>query len=231
MGAWTWLRLPETLPIERRRTTMPAEIFSAVRKVLTTRQTLGYALASGMMFGANFGFIVSAQQVFTDIFGLGIYFPAAFAGVALGMALSSFINSRLVGRFGMRLISHGAVVLFTACSGLLIVLGRVGLLELWSFMLLIACIMFLLGMMISNFIALAMEPQGSIAGTASSLVGSIATVLAASFGHLIGQAYDGTVVPLSTGYFTLGLATLVIVLVTERGKLFPESPLQRPTAS
>jgi DHA1 family bicyclomycin/chloramphenicol resistance-like MFS transporter len=87
-------------------------------------------------------------------------------------------------------------------------------------MALVACIMFLLGMIFSNFNALAMEPQGSAAGTASSLIGSVATVLAASFGHVVGQAYDGTAIPLSTGYLVLGLATLAIILITERGKLF-----------
>jgi MFS transporter, DHA1 family, multidrug resistance protein len=220
VALWTWLRLPETLPPERRRTAQPAEIWSAVRKVVTNRQTVGYAVASGTMFGANFGFIVSAQQIFTEVFNLGIYFPLGFAAVALGMSLSSFINSRLVGRLGMRVISHGAAALFTVLSAVLAALARLDHLQLWSFMVLVACIMFLLGMIFSNFNALAMEPQGSVAGTASSLIGSIATVLAASFGHLVGQAYDGTAVPLSTGYLALGLATLVIILITERGKLF-----------
>jgi DHA1 family bicyclomycin/chloramphenicol resistance-like MFS transporter len=220
MALWTWLRLPETLPPEMRQAAEPAEIVSAVRKVVTTRQTLGYALASGMMFGANFGFIVSAQQIFTEIFRFGIYFPLAFAVVALGMAVSSFINSRLVGRLGMRVISHGVVALFSVLSAVLTALARLDQLELWSFMVLVACIMFLLGMIFSNFNALAMEPQGSVAGTASSLIGSVATVLAASFGHVVGQAYDGTAIPLSTGYLVLGVATLAIILITERGKLF-----------
>ena len=75
MTVWTWRRLPETLPPDRRRSASLTDVAFAIRKVLTTRQTLGYALATGMMFGANFGFIVSAQQIFTDVFGLGVYFP------------------------------------------------------------------------------------------------------------------------------------------------------------
>jgi hypothetical protein len=35
-----------------------------------------------------------------------------------------------------------------------------------------------------------------------------------------GQSYDGTAVPLGTAYLSLGLATLLIILVTERGRLF-----------
>jgi DHA1 family bicyclomycin/chloramphenicol resistance-like MFS transporter len=64
-----------------------------------------------------------------------------------------------------------------------------------------------------------MEPHGSDAGTASSFIGSVTTVMAAVLGYLIGQAYDGTVVPLATGYLTLGAATLVIISVTDRRKL------------
>ncbi|HEX2725690.1 MAG TPA: multidrug effflux MFS transporter [Beijerinckiaceae bacterium] len=228
LTAWTWRRLPETLPPDRRRPASPRGVALAIRKVLTTRQTIGYTLATGMMFGANFGFIVTAQQIFVDVFGLGVYFPLAFAAVAVTMALSSFINSRLVVRLGMRRISHGAVVLFTALSGTLLALAAAGALKLWMFMLLIAGIMFLLGMVFSNFNALAMEPQAGVAGTASSLTGSITTVMAASLGHVTGQAYDGTAVPLGTSYLVLGLATLLIILVTERGRLFDRARTSAP---
>jgi DHA1 family bicyclomycin/chloramphenicol resistance-like MFS transporter len=80
--------------------------------------------------------------------------------------------------------------------------------------------MFLVGMVFSNFNALAMEPQGQRAGTASSLIGSISTLIAALIGSMIGQAYDGTLVPLSTGYLALALITIGIIAVTEKGRFF-----------
>jgi DHA1 family bicyclomycin/chloramphenicol resistance-like MFS transporter len=52
-----------------------------------------------IIFGALFGFINSAQQVYVGIYGLGVWFPVVFAGIAGMMALSSFLNSRLVGKF------------------------------------------------------------------------------------------------------------------------------------
>jgi DHA1 family bicyclomycin/chloramphenicol resistance-like MFS transporter len=220
MALWTWRRLPETLPPEGRRSASVGQIAATVRKVMATRQTLGYGLAGGMMFGATFGFIVSAQQIFTGIYALGVYFPVAFASVAVTMALSSFINSRLVGGLGMRRLSHGAVALFTALSAVLLALGCFDALPLAAFMLLLSGLMFLLGMVFSNFNALAMEPQGDAAGTASSLIGSATTVIAAVLGSVVGQAYDGTVVPLGLGYLCLGAATLVIIYLTERGRSF-----------
>ena len=64
--------------------------------MLTTRVSLWYTLASTTVFGALFGFINSAQQVYVGIYGLGVWFPIVFAGVAGLMAVSSFLNSQLV---------------------------------------------------------------------------------------------------------------------------------------
>jgi len=167
-----------------------------------------------------FGFLNSAQQVFTEIFGIGAYFPLAFASVALAMSLSSFLNARLVGRLGMKRISHSAVAVFALLSAVMALLARSGLLSFLPFMLLLGGIMFLVGMIFSNFNTMAMEPQGHIAGTASSLIGSISTLIAALIGFVVGQAYDGTLVPLSTGYLVLAISAGVIIAVTEKGKLF-----------
>ena len=218
MLGWALLRLPETLPPQGRRSMTPRAVFGAMAQVVTTRRTIGYALASGVVFGAMFGFLMSAQQVFTEIFGIGAYFPLAFASVALFMALSSFLNSRLVGRLGMRRLSHGAVAAFAVLSTVMAVVAHTRFLTFTTFIVLLGGIMFLVGMIFSNFNALAMEPQGEIAGTASSLVGSISTLLASGIGYAIGQAYDNTVVPLSTGYLLLSVATILIIVVTERGR-------------
>ena len=80
--------------------------------------------------------------------------------------------------------------------------------------------MFAFGLMFANFTALAMEPQGHIAGTASSFYGSITTLLGIGIGTAIGQNYDGTLMPFTTGFFFCTLAALAIVLVVERGRLF-----------
>jgi len=66
-------------------------------------------------------------------------------------------------------------------------------------------------------------PVGHIAGTASSLFGSITTLLGIVMGSVIGQSYDGTMIPLTTGFFLCSVTALVVVLVTERGKMFRPS--------
>jgi len=217
---WSALRMPETLPQARRKSLAIAEVFGAYRQTVTNRQTLGYALAAGGVQGSLFAFVFSSQQIFTEIYQLGHYFPLAFAAVAVGVAIAGFINARFVGRLGMRVISHGALVGFVVVSAAMLATAKSGTLVLPLFMALAALMMFAFGLMIANFTALAMEPQGNIAGTASSLYGSITTLLGIGIGVTIGQDYDGTLVPFSTGFFLCTLAALAVVLVVEKGRLF-----------
>src|SRR6202021_905130 len=91
---------------------------------------LGYALAAGGVQGALFAFVFSSQQVFTEIYGLGRYFPLAFAAIAIGVAVAGFLNARFVGRVGMRVISHGALVGFVAVAGIMFLAVKVQMMPL-----------------------------------------------------------------------------------------------------
>jgi len=190
--------------------------------VLTDRIALCYTIASTFIFGALFGFINSAQQIYVGIYGLGAWFPVAFAGVALFMALSSFVNSRLVGRFGMRRLSHASLVGFIAITFVWLVVQVMGPqpMPFFLFFMFFSLAMFQFGWIGSNFNALAMEPLGHVAGTASSVLGFMGTVGGSMIGAAIGQAYDGTALPMVTGYFVVSVIGLVFVLVAEKGNLF-----------
>jgi MFS transporter, DHA1 family, multidrug resistance protein len=218
--AWTSFRVPETLPEEKRKSLAIGSVLSAFRRTLTNRQTLGYALAAGGVQGALFAFIFSAQQVFTEVYDLGHYFPLAFAAIAAGIAIAGFLNSAFVGRLGMRVISHGALIGFVAVAGAMLAAAGLHMLPLPLFLTLAALMMFSFGLMTANFTSLAMEPQGAIAGTASSLYGSITTLLGIVIATGIGQSYDGTLLPFAAGFFLCTLAALAVVLVVERGRLF-----------
>ncbi|WP_456734349.1 multidrug effflux MFS transporter [Bradyrhizobium sp. USDA 3364] len=218
--AWSAMRMPETLPQEMRKSLAIPEVLSAFRQTVTNRQTLGYALAAGGVQGSLFAFVFSSQQIFTEIFKLGHYFPVAFAACAVGVAIAGFLNSRIVGRIGMRVISHAALTGFAAVAGALLLAAKTDTLSLPLFMALSGLMMFAFGLMMANFTALAMEPQGRIAGTASSLYGTITTLLGIGVGTTIGQDYNGTLLPFATGFFLCTLAALAVVLVTEKGRMF-----------
>ncbi|MXN53622.1 Bcr/CflA family efflux MFS transporter [Shinella sp. AETb1-6] len=220
--AWMYFRLPETLHEDDVRPFTVRSVLEGFRIVLTDRVALCYTLASTFIFGALFGFINSAQQIYVGIYGLGVWFPVAFAAVAAFMALSSFVNARLVGRFGMRRLSHGALLGFLGVNALWLVLTL-----LWPthlpfalFLVLFALAMFQFGWIGSNFNSLAMEPLGHVAGTASSVLGFMGTAGGTVVGAVIGQSFNGTALPLVLGFFSLSVIGLVFVLIAERGKLF-----------
>lgn len=167
-------------------------------------------------------YIGSSQQIFeTTVYGLGGWFPVAFGLVAIAMGIAAFVNSQLVRRLGMRRLAHAGIAGFAIVALLQLAAafafdGRPPLL---LFGLLLAGCQFLFSICMPNFNALAMEPLGAIAGTASSFIGFYTTLLGALAGLAVGLSFDGTVLPLALGYFVLGTASLLIVLVTERGRL------------
>src|SRR6202049_3886035 len=118
---WSALRMPETLPMSERKSLAVRDVLGAFRQTVTNRQTIGYALAAGAVQASLYGFVFSSQQVFTGIYKLGHYFPLAFAVIAVGIAVAGFLNARFVGRLGMRVISHGALLGFVAVGGRLVV--------------------------------------------------------------------------------------------------------------
>ena len=143
--AWSAWRMPETLPLAERKSLAIRDVLGAFRQTITNRQTLGYALAAGFVQGALFAFVFISQQVFVDIYKLGRYFPLAFAAAAIGIAAAGFLNARLVGRIGMRVMSHGALVGFAAVAGITMAAAYLGAIPLWLFMPLAALMMFSFG--------------------------------------------------------------------------------------
>jgi DHA1 family bicyclomycin/chloramphenicol resistance-like MFS transporter len=217
---WTYLRLPETLPLAARRPLSARAIANSFVIVFTNRVALSYGLAGMFLFGALFGFISSSQQIYVDIYGLGVYFPVAFAAMAGLMAVSSFTNARIVRRIGMRRLSHGAILSFTGFSAIWLAFALTGFLPLWLFFTLLAIIMFSFGWASSNMNSLSMEPLGAVAGTASAVFGFIQTVGGALIGGYIGLLFNGTTIPAAAGYFAMGALALVCILVAEKGRLF-----------
>ena len=229
IAIWAVFRMPETLRIEDRRPFTLTSISTAFGIVLTNRLSLFYTLASTVAFGALFAFINSAQQVYVGIYGLGVMFPILFAIVAGFMALSSYLNSRLVVRFGMRRLSHGALTGFTLVSGVWFIWSFFGHIPLVPFVVMFAIIMFQFGWIGSNFNSIAMEPLGHIAGSAASVQGFIQTLGGGIVGALIGQAFDGSTTPLAAGFFGLGGMALILVMIAERGRLFGGAPVRPVT--
>jgi DHA1 family bicyclomycin/chloramphenicol resistance-like MFS transporter len=219
---WCFLRLPETLHPEDRRPLRIVPIVEAFRIVLGNRAALGYAIATGLIFGCLFAFLNSAQQIYQEEYKLGALFPIAFSAAAVFIAVASFTNSRLVERLGMRRLSHSALAIFIAVSMLLCAVTALngGHIPFWVFFLCTLVTFCMFAFMGTNFNALAMDPLGHVAGTASSVLSSLQTFLGGTLGALIGLAYDGTIIPLTLGYLVLSLLSFSVIAITEPRRLF-----------
>jgi len=229
---WAWVRLPETSPRHALgRTDVAATVQSisylkALKAVYRSRLTVGYVVANGFMFACLMSYILSSQQIFVDIYGLGVWFPLAFGAIAIAMALSGALNAWIVVRHGMRAVSHRALLAFILIAACIAVLSLLydGRPPFWALWVGLWVQFFFFGLIVSNFNALAIEPLGHVAGTASSVMGSYTTLSGAVFGTLIGQLFDMTALPMNLGFVVFSSASLIIVLITERGRLFrPET--------
>jgi DHA1 family bicyclomycin/chloramphenicol resistance-like MFS transporter len=222
VGSWFYVRMPETLHPEYRRSFSFSQVTSAIQTTISTPISIGYATGIGLMMGCLMAYIGSAQQIFeTEVYHLGALFPVVFGCIATFMGAASFTNATLVQRLGMRRLSHIGTCGFTLVAAVQLVLALVydGRPPLLLYAGIFALNQFLFSLTVPNFNSIAMAPLGSIAGTAASFIGSYTTLLGALLGLVIGRSFNGTVIPLSLGYLGLGAACLGVILWTEKGRL------------
>lgn len=217
---WFALRQPETLaPVRRSPFSLP-QLAAAIGEVFATRIALGYTITAGFIFGAFLGYLNSAQQIFQIQYGLGRLFPLYFAVLALSLGSASFTNGRLVMRYGMRPLSIWALVTIGLLSITfwVIAYALAGQPPLWTLVIYFLMSFFCIGILFGNLNALAMEPLGHIAGVGAAVVGSLSILISLLLGTLIGQSYNGTILPLVGGFAILSLTSLATMWWTEHRK-------------
>ncbi|MDR2856732.1 MAG: multidrug effflux MFS transporter [Novosphingobium sp.] len=217
---WVFLRLPETLHPEFRQRIAVRVIAGNMRTALLSRAAIGYVLGMALIQGALFGYISSSEQLVAEHFGAGDRFPLVFGGMALCMAAANLTNSRIVERYGARRVSHSAVLAYILVGVLQVVLALRPGETLWQFMPVMTLNLCLMGFIGANFSAIALQPFARIAGAAASLQTFIRLALGSALGIVIGQAYDGTALPFALSLLVAGTGALLLVLYSERGRLF-----------
>ncbi|WP_425353233.1 multidrug effflux MFS transporter [Sinorhizobium alkalisoli] len=217
---WALARMKESLSREERLPLSASAVFAGFRTVLTNRITCGYMIGMTLFTAVICAYIVTVQQVFGEVYGLDEWLPIAFAGTAGGIAAANFANGFFVRSFGMRRISHAAMILFTAlaASGYGVSLGGTPTFVV-SYVLFSVLLMFF-AVIATNFTAISLEPMGHLAGTATAITGFVSTTGGALLGGAVGQLFDGTLEPLFGGFALFGLLTILATLWAEKGRLF-----------
>ena len=210
---WFTIRQPETLSRDDRIPFSSGRILDAVLGVCKNRLSMGYTLASGFIAGVLMSYLSSAQQIFQEVYGLGREFPIYMAALALFVGGASFVNSRIVMRFGMRVLSHRAILFFVVLTTtyLAVTYQMGGRTPLWLMMVFFAPSFFCMGILFGNLSAVAMEPLKHMAGIGAAIIGSLSNFISSSLGAIVGRCYDGSTLPLASGFVIFGLLTTIVM--------------------
>ena len=202
---WFLTRQYETLPRDRRIPLSMRAVGHGVKEVFQTPMFVLSLIVLTLCFAALVAVLSSTQMIYDHTFGQEHGFHIYFALTAFLAAPASFINARLVERLGMRRLISFALGAELCISAIMIVMTRF---ELWpdgtyfpAWFIFSTSVFFMVGLTIGNLNALAMEPFAHIAGIAASTMTAFSTVFALVFAVPIGQAFDGTPVPLAIGVF------------------------------
>ena len=231
MVAWPAIRLPETLHPEFRRPLRWRSMGDAIVESIRDKQSRGYTLAVTVSFSGLVAYISSVQQIVFDTFHEGRYIGLVFACVAAPMALASYLNSRVVGRFGLRRVGHSAALAMVLITVAHSAVALAGFETLPLFILFQGLTMASFAFTSSNLGTLAMENMAPIAGTASSVQGMVGTIGAAAIGFVIGQHFDGTAVPFVVGTAICAAGGFVLIVLTEPKRLFARIDRNPPVES
>jgi MFS transporter, DHA1 family, multidrug resistance protein len=220
IALWS-LRLPETLPVERRQPLQLRQVGIATMAIVRSRAALLYTLCSVAIFGAFSSYLATSERVIGDVFHRRSWFPFVFGGTAILMGISSMTVGRNVGRIGLDRLIRWAVISYAASAVAMYVLSRAsgGHPSFWPFILLLSLVLVGYNVLLSNLNSAAMVPVGHVAGTAAAVYATVTTAGAAFVGQRFDKAFDGTVNPFSLAFAIAGTLSLVMVLALKRSQV------------
>ncbi len=224
IGIWIFLRLEETLPKEYRIPFSRRGFIDGFKEVISNYTTMCYTLCMGLFFGSFLGYLNSSQQIFQDLFQTGKLFTIYFGVLALVFGVASLVNSRFVQKWGMDYLCTRAVWGIILSSVVFLVILILIPAHLWLFMAYASVLFFCFGLVFGNVNAMAMEPMGHVAGIASAIIGASSSIISMLIGTAIGQMYNGTLVPVTSGFLILGIVALVILQLARNRKALEAVP-------
>ncbi|MBI3504046.1 MAG: multidrug effflux MFS transporter [Proteobacteria bacterium] len=205
------MRQPETLPVERRRSVAAASVAGAYLRLLGDRRYLGYVGGGTGIMGAMFAYISGTPFVYIEMFDVGQdLFSLLFGLNIAGMMASSYLNSRIVLKYGSDRALRIGLVASVLFAGLLLVTGATGAFGLAGIVVPLFAFLSCLGLIGANATAGALADHPQIAGAASALAGFTQFVVGAFAGFLVAYLADGTPIPMCATIFVLALAGAAI---------------------
>jgi len=202
----------DVLPLEIKR------IAQATRMVVGNRTTLFYTIATTAAYGAFFPWLGSSTTMIDDIYGRTDQFALLFGANAVLMAIVVITVERLVRRYSTFPVLAVQNVLLVIASVLYVTwsMANNGIPAFWSWFILASILTSLNSGTTPLMQTLSMEPMGKIAGTASSVTGSIIFIGGAFLGSLIDRQVIDTVTPFGTGFLLYSTIAMIAAFLGQR---------------
>ena len=210
---WFALRQVETLTKANKKKFSSRLFLNGAKEFFSIKQTVIYTIISGLIGGSFFVYLSASKQVFQDQYELTTKFVYVFAALAFSMGVSSFLNSFLVMKFGMKKLATYFLILFCVNSLVYSILfyGMVNP-NLIVSMIFFAVQFLSLGFIFGNIRSLAMEPIGHIAGIGAAINGFVSTLMSVPIAIFIGSFLTNTAYPIFLGFFICGVLSLVLMM-------------------
>ncbi|MBK19100.1 MAG: Bcr/CflA family drug resistance efflux transporter [Rhodospirillaceae bacterium] len=192
------LKLPETHPPEKRQKSSASKILHDYIKVLCHRRAVGYMICGGLSFATMFAQLSGTPFIYIDLFGVAPEdFGLLFALNIFAIMAGSYLNSRLVIRFGVRrMLAVGTTIALIGGIGIA-VSATIGTFGLFGIVIPVVIFMMPHNMVNANASAGTLEYFPDLAGTASAMLGFVRFGTGALVGALVGYFHDGTALPMA----------------------------------
>ncbi|WP_372744208.1 multidrug effflux MFS transporter [Lutibacter sp.] len=209
---WFWKRQPETLAKEHRVKFSKYVFVNGLKEIYKSKETIGFTIISGFITGSFMVYLSTSQHVFQEQYNLQNEFPYIFAGLAVAIGTSTFLNGTLVLKFGMEKLVTIALFTFFSVSFLYVLLFFGSTNPPITFLLIFFFLQFIsIGFLFGNLRALAMQPIGHIAGIGAAITGFISTMMAVPISTFIGKYTANTALPLFIGFTICSFLSILIL--------------------
>ena len=195
--------LPESMPPDLSSSLKPKTIINNYLMVFKTPQFYLHAFTGAIAAAGLYAYISGSPYVFIELFKVTEkQYGWIFAGAAIGLIVSSQINSLLLRKFTSPQIIRAGIVCQVTTGIILFTGTRAGILNLYSTIALIFIFLSCQGFIFPNTSALSIAPFKKNAGTASALMGGIQMSIGALSSIIISGLSNGTAMPM-TGMMAL----------------------------
>lgn len=204
------LILPETLAITRRQTSSLLQIVSRYGGLLFHRRFMANTCAGGFFFFGTFAYVAGSPFAYITYYHVppGLYGFLFGAGI-IGVMTGSFVNARLVTRFGAARLLYGGSLIGMLAGVVLALTSRTDIGGFAGLFIPLLVYVSMTGLVIANSFAGALAEFPAMAGSASALVGALQYGSGMLGTALVGWFADGTPWPLGCIILAAGIGSVV----------------------